>query len=95
MLSVGERNFHLVMGGVFGVAIVLENALPSVLPTWNPPRLGFLAFIAGLVWIGRYAAWRSELHDERDRVLAARVDRLERHQKSLEDELRERFRRPI
>lgn len=95
MLSVGERNFHLVMGAVFVGAIVLENALPKILTAWNPPQLGFLAFIVGLVWVGRYAAWRSELHDEKDRVVDERLDRLEKLHKSLEDDLRERFRRPL
>lgn len=95
MHSVGERNFHLVMGGVFVVAVIIENALPKILPAWSPPQLGFLAFIVGLVWVGRYAAWRSELHDERDRVVDEKVERLERAQRALEDDLRERFRRPI
>ena len=52
-------------------------------------------FVAGLVWIARYTSWRAELHDERDRTLESRVERLEQLQRSLEDDLRERFRRPL
>lgn len=95
MLTIGERNFHLLMGAVFFVAVLGENLMPKLVPTWNPPQLGFLAFIVGLVWVGRYAAWRNQLRTERDLVLAERVDRLERAQRALEDDLRDRFRRPL
>lgn len=95
MRTVGERNFHLLMGAVFALAVAADHGLPALVPAWNPPRLGFVAFAVGLVWVGRYAAWRSELHDERDRVVAERVERLERQLRALEDELRERFRRPL
>ena len=94
MPAIGERNFHFVMAAAFVVAVLAENALADILPAWNPPKLGFLAFIVGLVWVGRYAAWRSELHDERDRVVAERVDRVERGLRAIEDDLREHFGRP-
>lgn len=95
MHTLSERSFHIVMASVCAVAVLLENALPRFLPAWNPPHLGFLAFVAGLVWIARYTSWRAELHDERDRTLESRVERLEQLQRSLEDDLRERFRRPL
>lgn len=95
MQSVGERNFHLLMGGVFLCAVILENALPEILPAWNPPQIGFVTFIVGLVWVGRYAAWRSELRAERERVLEARLERVEKLSQALEDDLRRQFRRPL
>ncbi|MEY2980291.1 MAG: hypothetical protein ACO4CT_16305 [Planctomycetota bacterium] len=95
MHTLSERNFHLVMGSVCAVAVLLENVLPRILSAWNPPQLGFLTFVAGLVWVARYTSWRAELHDEGDRTLAARVERLEQLQRGLEDDLRERFRRPL
>ena len=85
MLSVSERNFHLVMGGVFFGSIVVEEAMTRILPAWNPPRLGFVAFIVGLVWIGRYAAWRAELQAEAHRVLEDRQERMERRLAALEE----------
>ncbi len=95
MLSVGARSFHLVMGGLLVGAIVFENAMPDVLPAWRTPRIGLLTLVVGLVWVGRYAAWRGELDDERERVLADRVERLERALRAVEDELRERTRPPL
>ena len=95
MLSLGPRSFHLVMGGLMLASIVIENALPDVLPAWRMPNVGLLTLVVGLVWIGRYAAWRAELDAERQRVLADRIARLERSQRVLEDELREHLRRPL
>ncbi|MBK8978961.1 MAG: hypothetical protein IPM29_23925 [Planctomycetes bacterium] len=90
-----ERNFHLLMGGVFVASIVAEQALAALLPTWNPPRLGFVSIVVGLVWVGRYAAWRAELDAERRRVLEDRIERLEARQRELERELRARHRDPL
>ena len=95
MFSLGERGFHLWMGGLMVGAIVIENALPRILPIWRGPEIGLLTVVVGLVWVGRYAAWRAELDRERSRVLEDRIARLERAQRALEDDVRERLRRPI
>ena len=95
MRFVDERTFHLTMGGIFVTALLLENAAARYLPTWDPPTIGFVSFVVGLAWIGRYAAWRGELAAERERVAAARLDRLERLVATLEDELRARHRDPL
>ena len=78
MKSIEERNFHLLMGGLFMTSILLDPAIASVLDSWNPPDVTFVTLAVGLVWVGRYAAWRSSRADATIRELRERVDRLER-----------------
>ena len=87
MFSVGERSFHLSMLAMLIAALLLDNFIPDFLPDWRAPEVGILTFVIGLVWIGRYTAWRAELQDERTRVIEDRIARLDRLQRGLEDEV--------
>ena len=95
MHSLDERKFHLLMGAVFLSAVILEEFLGRQAALWNPPRIGFVTFIVGMVWVGRYAGWRSELDSELRRVLDERLARQERRIDALEDELRAARRDPL
>ena len=95
MQTLDERKFHLLMGAVFLSAVILEEFLGSQATLWNPPRIGFVTFIVGMVWVGRYCGWRSELDAEQRRVLDDRLARQERRIDALEDELRAARRDPL
>ncbi|HLS58633.1 MAG TPA: hypothetical protein VK022_03305 [Paracoccaceae bacterium] len=95
MAGLAEHQFHLVMGGLFVVSVATDALLPRALPQWNPPDVGFLTFVVGLCWVGRYAAWRAQLQVDRARVLEDRIARLERASTRLEDAVREHLRRPL
>lgn len=94
MVTLGERGFHVLLGSLFVIAAAFETLAERFLSAWNPPRIGLLTVVVGLVWVARHAAWRSELGAERERVLADRIERLEHKLAALEDELEVR-RRPL
>jgi hypothetical protein len=90
MRSLKERNFHLLMAGLLLTSCFLDPAVRSVVPDWNPPRVGMVTLALALVWLGRWLAWRGDRLDDQIRVLKDRAERLERKTAALEDELRAR-----
>ncbi len=80
MVTVGERNFHLLMAGLLLASTVLDSAMRRLLPAWNPPQVGFVTLALGLVWIALFAAYRIRRLDEALRVAEARIERLERRE---------------
>ena len=51
MLTVGERSFHLAMTALVLASTFLDRAMQAVLPAWNPPQLGLVTFVLGLIWV--------------------------------------------
>ncbi len=88
MTQIQERGFHLLMGALLVAACYFDRFMANSDLAWKPPEVGFVALTVGMVWIGRYAAWRSELTGERLKVMNDRIERLERKNNALEDELR-------
>jgi hypothetical protein len=78
MVTVGERNFHVAMGLLLLGSTFLDRAMAGVLPAWNPPPVGFVTLVLGLVWVALFAGYRIRRLDEALRVAEARVERLER-----------------
>ena len=78
MKTIQERNFHLLMAGLFVTTLLVDPAMRSILESWRPPEIGFLTIIVGLVWIGRYTAWRSDVGEQQARKLRERLSAVER-----------------
>ncbi len=83
-----ERNFHLLMGACLFASTFVDRAMRTVMPGWDPPAVGLLSLVLGLIWVGLFAAWRVRLADEQITVLKDRAERSERKLGALEDELR-------
>ncbi|MEZ5962282.1 MAG: hypothetical protein R3F56_00420 [Planctomycetota bacterium] len=83
-----ERSFHLLMGSLLFGSLLLDRALRGVLPVWNPPAVGLLSLVLGLIWVGLFAGYRTRLVDEQVRVLRDRAERAERKIAALEDAIR-------
>ncbi len=92
MVSVGERSFHLLLGTLLVLSLLVGRYAHAWFPGWNPPQVDVITLAIGLVWVGRYAAWRGELGEETKKVADDRFTRLERRLDALEDELRARRR---
>lgn len=86
MQAIQERNFHLLMGGVFLTSLVLDPALRSVMPAWHPPEVSFVTLVVGLVWLGRYFAWQTSNNSRRIKALRDRVDELEARLEAADSE---------
>ena len=86
--AVNERSFHLLMGALLFASTFLDRIMRSALPAWNPPGVGLLSLVLGLVWVGLFAAYRTRLVDEQTRVLQDRAERAERKIAALEDAIR-------
>ncbi len=85
MHTIQERNFHLLMGGLFLSSLVLDPAMRSIMPEWKPPAVGFVTLAVGLVWIGRYTWWRTGAHDREVKRLRERLDALEDRLERVEE----------
>ncbi|MFO1054895.1 MAG: hypothetical protein U1F36_21965 [Planctomycetota bacterium] len=92
MVSVGERSFHLLLGTLLVLSLLVGRYARTWFPGWSPPQVDVITLVIGLVWVGRYAAWRGELSEETKKVADDRFTRLERRLDALEDELRARRR---
>ena len=71
-------------------SLFLETMAAEHVPTWNPPVIGLTTLVLGWAWLARVGIFRFANVDDRMRVLEDRIDRLERNQRFLEDELRRR-----
>lgn len=95
MRTLNENQFHAVMGVLLFGSLFLDRIATRIIPTWDAPQVGLIPFALGLVWIGRFAAWRGAKDREPVRVLEDRIQRLERRLNAFEDEERARRRPPI
>ncbi|MGE0142806.1 MAG: hypothetical protein AB7I19_06040 [Planctomycetota bacterium] len=89
MVTLGERGFHAVLGLSLLAALAFDTLVKRHLPGWNPPEFGITSLAVAFFWVARYATWRAELNDERARVAADRIERLERKLAALDAELAE------
>jgi hypothetical protein len=87
MISIGEQRFHVLMGALVLGSLFLDSIMRSLLPAWNPPQIGLVTFVLGLVWLGLFVAHRMRNAGEQLRVLLDRLDRAERKVDGLEREL--------
>ena len=94
MRTISETQFHLVMGIAVMGSLFLNRGIMAILPTWNPPQVGLISFVLGLVWVGLFAAHRVSLGKDAQRVADDRLGRLEKRLDALEDEARQRLPRP-
>lgn len=88
MKSMNENKFHWLMGALLLGSCFLDPLMLQVLTTWDPPQPSFATTVIGLIWVGRYSAWRLELAEESRRVLSSRIEQLEHRSTAVEDELR-------
>lgn len=88
MKSMNENGFHWLMGALLIGSCYFDPLMQRVLPTWDPPLPSLATTVIGLIWVGRYAAWRLELAEESRRTLKHRIERLENRSDAFEDELR-------
>lgn len=95
MISIPEHRFHWLMGALFLGSTFVDQGMARLVSSWNPPQASLITVVIGLVWVGRLVVWRGDRAGERERVLDDRIERLERKIGALEDELRERARRPL
>ena len=95
MRSLAEGQFHAVMAVLVIGSLFLDQGAQKVLPTWTMPRVGFVTFALGLVWLALFAAHRiKNLHARLD-VLEDRLERTTRRADALEDEARRRRGLPL
>jgi hypothetical protein len=88
MRTLSETRFHMVMGVAMAGSLFLDRAIVAVLPTWNPPDVGLVTLVLGLIWVGAFAAHRARQYTDAQRVVEDRLDRLQRRVEALEDERR-------
>lgn len=94
MRSLGENQFHLLMGVLVVGSLFLDHLMRRAVATWTSPQVGLITFALGLVWVGLFAAHRARRSEERVRVAEDRVERLQQLVRALEDLERERRRLP-
>ena len=92
MITLGERPFHIMMGVLVLLSLLLDPVASSMLPTWDTPEVNLLTLGIGLIWIGLFAAYRAQRVADQQRVLKDRIERSERKISALEAELTERTR---
>ena len=85
MRTLSESRFHLVMGIAVAGSLFLDRGITAILPTWNPPDVGLITLVLGLVWVGLFAAHRADECKDARRVVDDRLDRLKRRLDALED----------
>lgn len=83
-----ETGFHLLMGSLLFASTFVDRAIRAGFPAWNPPAVGLLTLVLGLIWVGLFAAYRIRLQHERERVLTDRLERTERRLAQVEDAVR-------
>ena len=70
MIEIQERSFHWIMGALFLGSAFLDQGMRSLVSSWNPPEASMITLVVGLIWVGRFSAWRlakaSERQDQRD-----------------------------
>ncbi len=59
MRSLGEHQFHLLMGVLVIGSLFLDRLMAKVVATWTPPQVGLITFALGMVWVGLFAAHRA------------------------------------
>ena len=94
MRSLNENQFHAVMGVLLVGSLFLDQGARAILPTWNPPEVGLMTLVLGLVWVGLFAAHRVRKCGDRVLVAEDRLERLQRRLDAMEDEERQRRPRP-
>ncbi len=85
MRTLSESRFHMVMGIAVAGSLFLDRGFTAILPTWNPPDVGLITLVLGLVWVGLFAAHRANEGRDFRTVVDDRLDRLERRLDALED----------
>lgn len=94
MTSLSERQFHVLMGALLLASTVLDRVMENTLPAWDPPQVGLLTLVLGLIWVGLFAGYRGKNLEDRIRVTEDRLERAQNKIEALEVELAER-RRPL
>ena len=92
MASLSERHFHLLMGALVVLSTFVDPVMRRVVPTWQPPEVGFLTMVLGMIWVGLFAGYRGKNLEDRMRVLEDRLERAERRIEQHDVELAEKRR---
>lgn len=90
MTTIGEQSFHILMGALLLGSLFLDAVMRSLLPAWNPPQIGLVTFVLGLIWVGLFTAYRMRNAGDDLRVLRDRLDRVEGKLAAIDRELAER-----
>lgn len=94
MRTLGENQFHLLMGTLAIGSLFLDDAARKALPTWTMPRVGLVTLALGLCWVALFAGYRMRNLSLRIKVLEDRLERVDRRADTLEDIERQRRRLP-
>ena len=94
MTSLSERQFHMLMGALLLASTLPDRVMENALPAWDPPQVGLLTLVLGLIWVGLFAGYRGKNLEDRMRVMEDRLERAQNKIEALEVELEER-RRPL
>ena len=89
-VNLQENQFHLIMAVLLVGSLFLDQLAASVMGAWNPPEIGFVTFVLGMVWVALLATHRAEIAREKLDVMQDRLERMERKLNAWEDEERAR-----
>ena len=94
MRSLGENQFHVLMGLLVIGSLFLDRLMAKVVLTWTSPQVGLITFALGMVWVGLFAAHRARKSGDRVTVAEDKLDRMAQQIRALEDLERQRRRLP-
>ena len=88
MNDAGDRNFHLVMGALLAVSLVVDQ---QQIAGWRAGDVSMVSLVLAMVWLGRYAMEGFRRREASAKVMQNRLHEIEA--RLDEFERRERARR--
>ena len=88
----GQRNLHLLMGGLLLASFILDQKMDAI-PFWSPPPISMISLVLAMVWLGQFTLQGHKSHADRIKVMQDRLKRAEHKIDGLEQELTEQARR--
>lgn len=80
-----ESLFHFVFGTLFVLSFLGSPKLAEWFPAWHDPKLGLVSFAIALIWLTAFFMQRGSALLDELKVQRARIERLERQVRELED----------
>lgn len=85
-----DVTFHLRMAALLIATMFLEQLARNKLPGFDPPQIGIVTFVIGLVWVALLVMHHARAHADRLRVLEDKLDRALSRLEAFEDDQRAR-----